>query len=51
MRSEDEIREKLIRVTDHHKYGTDENTHAYIIQDGFITALEWVLEDTECQSN
>ena len=45
MKTEEEIKEKLIKVKDHHKYGTDENTPAYMIQDGFITALEWVLEE------
>ena len=38
-----EIKKKLMRVKDAHKYATKKNTHAYIIQDGFITALEWVL--------
>ena len=46
MRSEDEIREKLLRVKDHqNKYCTDENTLAYIIQDTIIMTLEWVLQE------
>lgn len=45
MKKEEEIKNKLIRVKDAHKYGTDEKTHAYILQEGFITALEWVLEE------
>lgn len=47
MKTEEDIKNKLIRVKDVHKYGTDEKTHAYILQEGFITALEWVLGEEE----
>ena len=47
MKKEEEILKKLIRVKDAHNYGTDETTRAYISQEGFITALEWVLEDSD----
>ena len=45
MKTEEEIKKKLIKAKDAHNYGTDENTRAYISQEGFITALEWVLEE------
>ena len=45
MKTEEEIKQKLIRVKDAHNYDTNKDTHAYIVQEGFIDALEWVLED------